>query len=94
MGSEFSGTEWRQRGGAGSKGNVREQNACAGTWDARMVLGEDARMHGLHDVDRRRIGDLRGFERRRGYEGWEGKWVGRVGRVHGTEVAVYWMYWL
>jgi hypothetical protein len=51
-----------------------------------MVLGEDARMHGLHDVDRRRIGDRRGFERRRGLRG--------VGRVQGTEVAVYWMYWL
>lgn len=39
-------------------------------WDARMVLGiwylycmgGGARMHGLHDVDRRRIGDRRGFE--------------------------------
>ena len=37
-----------------------------------------ARMHGLHDVDRRRIGDRRGLSAR----------VGGEGRVQGTEVAM------
>lgn len=43
---------------------------------------QGARMRGLHDVDRRRIGDRRGFEWPRG----EGESVG-VG-VQGTEVAM------